>query len=78
MHRAARLPWARFLVTLRYIVEHANSLRWVPYQTRSREMIHLFTPLCDRYLADLPGSSGADGPAPDELRGRSRRMVQIP
>jgi hypothetical protein len=51
---AARLPWARFTVTLRYIIEHANSLRWVPYQTRSRELIHLFIRLCNRYLADLP------------------------
>jgi hypothetical protein len=50
----ARLPWARFLVTLRYIVEHADSLRWVPYQTRSRELIHLFIRLCNGHLTDLP------------------------
>jgi hypothetical protein len=54
----ARLPWARFAVTLRYVVEHANSLRWVPYQTRSRELIHLLIRLCDRYLAKLPGRLG--------------------
>lgn len=50
----ARLPWARFLVSLRYVVEHANNLRWAPYQTRSRELIHLFIRLCDRYLNVLP------------------------
>jgi hypothetical protein len=50
----AHLPWARFLVTLRYLVEHANSLRWVPYQTRSREFIHLFIQLCNRYVNELP------------------------
>jgi hypothetical protein len=66
----ARLPWARFLVTLRYLVEHANCLRWVPYQTRSREFIHLFIRLCSRYLAGLPlGKLHADGLASDELSG---------
>jgi hypothetical protein len=56
----ARLPWARFLVTLRYIVEHADSLRWVPYQTRSRELIHLFIRLCNGHLKNLSfGKPGA-------------------
>jgi hypothetical protein len=44
----SRLPWARFLVTLRYIVEHANNLRWVGYQSRSEEMVHFFIGLCEK------------------------------
>ena len=67
---AARLPWARFLVTLRYLVEHANNLRWVPYQTRSREFIHLFVRLCNRYLADLPSRK-----LKDQASWESRRLI---
>jgi hypothetical protein len=48
----ARIPWARFLVHLRYIAEHANNLRWVRYQTRSADMIHLFIHLLES--AELP------------------------
>jgi len=43
----ARLPWARFLVTLRYMAEHLNDLRWVGYQSRSEEMVHFFVGLCE-------------------------------
>jgi hypothetical protein len=46
----SRLPWARFLVTLRYLLGHIEALRWVPYQTRSRELVHLFIGLCKRQL----------------------------
>ena len=46
----ARLPWANFLVHLRYIAEHAHILRWVPCQSRSREFLHLFIGLGDRLL----------------------------
>ena len=46
----ARIPWARFLVTLRYLLVHIEALRWVSYQTRSREFIHLFFGLCKKQL----------------------------
>jgi hypothetical protein len=46
----ARLPWANFLVHLRGTAGHANILRWVPYQSRSREFLHLFIGLCDSLL----------------------------
>ena len=48
----SRIPWARFFFKLRFIISHANALRWVPYQTRSREFIHLFIDLAGRALAE--------------------------
>jgi hypothetical protein len=48
----ARIPWARYFVTLRYLVEHIEALRWVPYQTRSREFVHRFIGLCEKQLAE--------------------------
>jgi hypothetical protein len=44
----ARLPWARFLVHLRYVAEHVNNLHWVGYQSRSEEMVHFFIGLCEK------------------------------
>ena len=48
----ARIPWARFFVTLRYVLVHIEALRWVPYQTRSRECVHLFIGLCKKQLEE--------------------------
>jgi hypothetical protein len=48
----ARIPWSRFFVTLRYLLDHIEALRWVPYQTRSREFVHLFTGLCRKQMAE--------------------------
>jgi hypothetical protein len=48
----SRIPWARFLVTLRYLVGHVNALQWFPHQTRSREFIRLFINVCHRYLEE--------------------------
>jgi hypothetical protein len=47
-----RIPWARFLVKLRYIISHVIALHWVPYQTRSRELIHLFIDLAGQALEE--------------------------
>lgn len=44
----SRIPWASFLVNLRYLIGHLDSLRWVSYQTRSREFVHLFIDLARR------------------------------
>jgi len=46
----ARIPWARLFAHLGYLVGHIEALRWVPYQTRSREFVHLFTGLCKKLL----------------------------
>jgi hypothetical protein len=48
----ARMPWARFFCTLRYLLGHLQALRWVPHQTRSREYVHLFIRLARRQLAE--------------------------
>lgn len=48
----ARIPWARFLVTLRYIAGHVNNLLWVGYQSRSEDMLHLFIGLCEKFQRD--------------------------
>jgi hypothetical protein len=48
----SRLPWARFFVTLRYLLGHLEALRWVPYQTRSRDLVHLFIGLCGRQMTE--------------------------
>jgi hypothetical protein len=48
----ARISWARFLVTLRYIAEHVNNLRWVGYQSRSEDMLHLFIRLGEKFQQD--------------------------
>jgi hypothetical protein len=47
-----RLPWARFLVTVRYLLGHIEALRWVPYQTRSRWFVHLYIRLCSGLMMD--------------------------
>jgi len=47
-----RLPWATFFVTLRYLLGHVACLRWVPFQTRSRDFVHLFIGLCKRQLEE--------------------------
>jgi hypothetical protein len=47
-----RLPWARFFVTLRYLLGHVEALRWVPYQTRSRDFVHLFIRLCSKQMTE--------------------------
>ena len=52
----ARIPWARFFVTLRYLLGHIEALRWVPHQTRSRELIHLFIGLCKRQMEECRAS----------------------
>jgi hypothetical protein len=51
-----RMPWARFLFHQRLIADHVRSLRWVPYQTRSRESIRFFVELCSRMQKELPGN----------------------
>ncbi len=48
----ARIPWARFFAHLRYLLGHIEALRWVPYQTRSREFVHLFTGYCKSLLEE--------------------------
>jgi hypothetical protein len=48
----SRIPWARFLVALRYLLWHVEALRWVSHQTRSREYVHLFIGLAKRHLAE--------------------------
>ena len=48
----ARIPWARFFVTLRYLLGHIEALRWVPYLMRSREFVHLFIGLCEKQLTE--------------------------
>ncbi len=37
-----RLPWAMPLMFLRSLVEHADALRWVPWQDRSKGFIRFF------------------------------------
>jgi len=49
-----RMPWSRFFVTLRYMLDHMQALRWVPHQTRSRDLIHLFIGLCKRQMEECP------------------------
>ena len=39
----ARIPWASFFAHLGYLLGHIEALRWVSYQTRSREFVHLST-----------------------------------
>ena len=53
----ARIPWARLFAHLGYLLGHIEALRWVPYQTRSREFVHLFTGYCKRLLGKLFGGS---------------------
>jgi hypothetical protein len=56
----ARMPWVRLLFHQRMIADHVRSLRWVPHQTRSKELMRLFIGLCDQMLTrlwhDLPPS----------------------
>jgi hypothetical protein len=47
----ARLPWAWLLTHIRMIAEHIEALRWIPYQTLSRDKVHLFTGVCGKLLA---------------------------
>ncbi len=58
----SRIPWARFLVTLRYLLGHVEALRWVPHQTRSREFVHLFIDLGKRYLAECRKDTSGPNP----------------
>ena len=53
----ARIPWSRFLVTLRYLLYHIEALRWVPHQTRSRDFVHLFIRLCKEQSRQLPADA---------------------
>ena len=48
----ARIPWARLFAHLGYLLGHIEALRWVPYQTRSREFVHLFTGYCRSLLEE--------------------------
>jgi hypothetical protein len=36
----ARMPWARLMVTLRYIAGSFASLQWMPWQSRSAFLVH--------------------------------------
>jgi hypothetical protein len=45
-----RIPWADFLRHVRIVLEDIEALRWIRHQTRSREGIHFFVPLCIRLL----------------------------
>jgi hypothetical protein len=51
----ARIPWSYFFAHLGYLLGHIEALRWVPYQSRSREFVHLFTDLCKRLMGKLFG-----------------------
>jgi hypothetical protein len=48
-----RIPWGALRVTLRYIVEHVNALRWVGWQTRSKFLISRFLEESERILKQL-------------------------
>ena len=37
-----RLPWAEPLLFLRSLIEHADALRWVQWQDRSKSVIRFF------------------------------------
>ena len=51
----ARIPWARLMVTLRYVVEHLNSLKWMRWQSRSVHLIHALIGLAKRTVGGLHG-----------------------
>ncbi|MBN1918538.1 MAG: hypothetical protein JW889_11575 [Verrucomicrobia bacterium] len=53
----ARIPWAYFFAHLRYLLGHVEALRWVPYQTRSRDFVHLFIGLCKKLMEKLFGDT---------------------
>lgn len=57
--KRARIPWARFFVTLRYLLGHVEALRWVPYQMRSRDFVHLFIGLGKKQMTGLPNQPDA-------------------
>jgi hypothetical protein len=48
----ARMPWARLFAHLGYLLGHIEALRWVPYQTRSRDFVHMFIGLCRRLFEE--------------------------
>jgi len=55
-----RLPWAKPLLFLRSLVEHADALRWVQWQDRSKGVIRFFIQAVGRLLdqCDPQRSSG--------------------
>jgi hypothetical protein len=50
----ARMPWLNFLLHLGRIAGCVDRLRWVPYETRSRDYLRLCARLCTRLLEELP------------------------
>lgn len=51
----ARVPWARLMVELRYIVGHLSSLQWMRWQSRSPFLIHGLVRYAERTLGELHG-----------------------
>ena len=49
----ARIPWARLTLMLGYTMEHLNTLKWMPWQSRSVYFIHLFLDLAERIAAEI-------------------------
>jgi hypothetical protein len=45
-----RLPWAEPFLFLRSLIEHADALRWVPWQDRSKGHIRYFIPTIGKLL----------------------------
>jgi aminoglycoside phosphotransferase (APT) family kinase protein len=49
----ARMPWARLICTLRYIVDNLDSLRWMGWQSRSPYLIHALVRAVRRALEEV-------------------------
>ncbi len=50
----SRMPWLNFLSHLGHVGNCINRLRWVRFESRTRDYLHLCVRLCESLLAELP------------------------